>query len=86
MNIITTFTQAERRVIKHLKIEDFFVDSIGAFVFDFDEARNHNRLGGTGFYTRVWKAFNLFNNTKRTWVFDTVDEDGDIYILYKTNR
>ena len=85
MTTITTFTKAEARAIKNLKLDRFFSETVGAFVFDVNEAFDAGRLG-ISFCTKIRRALMTLNNTRRVWKLETIDEDCDIYILYKTNR
>ena len=85
MNTIITFTKAEARAIKNLKLDRFFSETVGAFVFDVNEVLDAGRLG-MGFCTKIRRALMVLNNTRRVWKLETVDEDCNVYILYKTNR
>ena len=76
-------TKSDKKVIKNFNLDRFYSDSVGAFVFDVNEAIEYGRLGHA-FYTKLYKAFTALNNTRYKWVIETVDDDCELYIIYKT--
>ena len=84
INTVTTYTQNEARVIRNThRLASFYSDSVGAFVFSFDEGYD---AWGYGFMTKFWDICRALSNTKNEWVFEPLTDDDEMFAVYKRRR
>ena len=81
-NTITSYTKAEEKAIKRFRhLADFYSETVGGFIFTFEEA--DDRFGVT-FATKAYKFCKALTNTRNRWVFEDLTNTYDVFIIYKT--